>query len=155
MFFANCFESDFSSLFSTHPALPKRIRKLEPNFDGDYAAWFAVRQQMAAKRRRKRLADRAKQDSSSSMISPLGKLFPQAIVDRFPIDPVFLLSAIGSPEKVDMRRSQALIRQLPENIREAARHPFSARCVAFAMLASDVPAMRDQQGCWKASANCI
>lgn len=145
MFFANCFRSDFASMFATHPALPKRIGKLEPNFDGNYSAWFAIRQQIAEKRERKRLAAKQEQAERSSMISPLGKLFPQAIVDRFPIDPIFLLSAIGNPEKDDMRRSQALIRQLPEDVREAAQHPFSARCVAFAMLASDVPALRDQQ----------
>ncbi len=145
MFFANCFSSSFASMFATHPALPKRIGKLEPNFDGNYSAWFAVRQQIAEKRERKRLAAKQEQAELSSMISPLGKLFPQDIVDRFPIDPIFLLSAIGSPVKADMKRSQALIRQLPENIRVAAQHPFSARCVAFAMLASDVPALRDQQ----------
>jgi len=144
MFFANCFPSDFASMFATHPALPKRIGKLEPDFDGNYSAWFAVRRQIAEKRERKRLAKK-EQVERSSMISPLGDLFPQAIVDRFPIDPIFLLSAIGSPDKADMRRSQALIRQLPDDIRVAAQHPFSARCVAFAMLASDVPALRDQQ----------
>ena len=145
MFFASCFSSNFASMFATHPALPKRIGKLEPHFDGNYSAWFAIRQEIAAKRERKRLAAKQEQAERSSMISPLGKLFPQAIVDRFPIDPIFLLSAIGNPVQADMKRSQALIRQLPKDIREAAQHPFSARCVAFAMLASDVPALRDQQ----------
>ncbi len=145
MFFASCFKSNFASMFSTHPALPKRIAKLEPNFDGDYAAWFSIRQQMAEKRARQRAAAKQEQTQQSTMVSPLGQLFPQAVVDRFPIDPIFLLAAIGSPNKKDMRRSQALITQLPKDIREAAQHPFSARCVAFAMLASDVPALRTQQ----------
>ncbi len=145
MFFANCLSSSFSSMFATHPELPKRIGKLEPNFDGNYSAWFATRQQIAQQRERKRLAAKQKRADLSSMINPLGKLFPKEIVERFPIDPIFLLSSIGNPESADMRRSQALIRQLPEQVRVAARHPFSARCVAFAMLASDVPALRDQQ----------
>ena len=145
MFFASCFGSGFASMFATHPALPKRIVKLEPDFDGNYSAWFAIRQQIADQRERKRLAAKQEQAEKSSMVSPLSKLFPQAIVDRFPIDPIFLLSAIGNPLKTDMKRSQALIRQLPEDVRVAAQHPFSARCVAFAMLASDVPALRDQQ----------
>ncbi len=145
MFFANCLSSNFSKLFATHPELPTRIGKLEPDFDGNYAAWFAVRQQIAQQRERKRLAAKQKQAELTSMINPLGKMFPKEIVERFPIDPIFLLSSIGNPERADMRRSQAIIRQLPEKVVVAAQHPFSARCVAFAMLASDVPALRDQQ----------
>ncbi len=145
MFFASCFKSSFAGVFATHPPLAKRILKLEPDFDGDYAAWFNMRQQIAHQRAAKRDAARSGQPQQDSMISPLGKLFPQAIIDRFPIDPIFLLTAIGSPDRKDMQRSRALISQLPDEILHAARHPFSARCVAFAMLASDVPALKDQQ----------
>ena len=145
MFFADCFSPSFARIFATHPELPKRIAKLEPDFDGNYSAWFAIRHQIAEQRKRKRLAAKREKRELSSSISPLGQMFPQAIVDRFPIDPVLLLSAIGNPERADVSRSRALIRHLPEEIKVATRNPFSARCVAFAMLASDVPALREQQ----------
>lgn len=147
LFFANCLSSSFASFFATHPPLMKRINKLEPNFNGDFKSWFSKRHKIAQTRDQRRRANAQTQKSARETegFTPLEQFFPQSIVDRFPIDPIFLLTAIGAPEKRDMQRSRALLDELPEDVLFAARHPFSARCVAFALLASDVAVMHDQQ----------
>ena len=145
MFFANGLSSSFSGFFATHPPLENRIGKIEPDFDGNYQSYFQRRQEMVAAREAKRLKAKEAKEKSSAKMTPLGGMFPAEIVDRFPIDPIFLLSAIGAPDLKDMQRSKALIGQLPEKIVEASRHSFSARCVAFAMLMSDDVTQQESQ----------
>ena len=64
-------------------------------------------------------------------------MFPAEIAEKFSIDPFLLLASIGAPNPEDVQRSQALIEKLPPAIVDAARHPYSARCIAFAMLIDD------------------
>ena len=145
MFFANGLSSRFSGFFATHPPLMKRILKIEPGFDGDFQKYFDRRQKRLEAREAKRLKAEESKKKPPGHMTPLGEMFPESIVDRFPIDPLFLLMAIGAPDLKDMERSKALINELPEEILEASRHPFSARCVAFAMLMSDDAEHRQSQ----------
>lgn len=143
MFFANCFQSGVTKLFATHPPLPVRINKLQPDFDGDLNKWIEARKQKSQQKAAKK--DTSSAAKMASSVLPLGRLFPQAIVDRFPIDPIVLLAAIGSPQDKDMQRTRALLKQVPVEILDSVRDPFSARCLAFAMLISDDPNDREQQ----------
>ena len=144
MFFANCFKSNMVSLLATHPPLVPRIQKLDKNFDGDFAGYLRVREQIAKARQQARDRKQERQTRGSGF-SPLGKMFPQEIMDRFSIDPAFLLAAIGSPDAQDVERSQQLMEFLSDVLLDAARHPFSARCVAFAFLASNDHSSRTEQ----------
>lgn len=144
MFFASGFSSGGANLFSTHPPLVPRIQKLDTKFDGDFKGYFTVRERMAEARRKAR--DRAvKQREQMSKINPIGMMFPEEIASRFPVDPAILVASVGMPQQSDVERSKEVIRQIPEKIALAARHAFSARCVAFAMLASDSPELRSKQ----------
>jgi Zn-dependent protease with chaperone function len=144
MFFASSFSSGVANLFSTHPPLVPRIQKLDTKFDGDFKGYFKVRERMAEARRSAR--DRAaKQREQLSKINPVGMMFPEEIASRFPVDPAILIASVGMPQQSDVERSKDVIRQIPEKIADAARHAFSARCVAFAMLASDSPELRSKQ----------
>ena len=142
MFFASCFKSNMVSIFSTHPALVRRIQKIDNSFTGDFLGYVKVREKMAA-RRAEQQQKVDKRDLSE--ITPIGKMFPKQIAEKFSIDPAILIGAIGLPNINDVQRSQAILEQIPTPIVEAARHPYSARCVAFAMLASDDPDLRYEQ----------
>jgi Zn-dependent protease with chaperone function len=142
MFFANCFKSNMVSLLATHPPLVPRIQKLDKNFDGDFAGYLGVRERIAKARQERREQEKQARESS---FSPLSKMFPQEIMERFSIDPAFLLAAIGSPDSQDVKRSKALIEGLPQNLLDAAHHPYSARCVAFAFLVSEDSTLRYEQ----------
>ncbi len=144
MFFASCFSNSFASFFATHPPLVPRIQKVDQDFDGDFQGYIKTRQRMAqarAERKRRESQQRKKLDQ----MNPIGGLFPADIAGRFSIDPAILLAAIGEPESQDVTRSRVIMKSLPICVRDAARDPYSARCVAFAMLASDASELRKQQ----------
>lgn len=145
MFFADSFSSMMFSMFSTHPPLVPRICQIENDFKGDFKSYFKVRKKMAQRREAARAKKADQIQRSDAMETPLGKMLPAEIAQRFSIDPMVLLAAIGSPEPADVKRSQVLIEQLPTTIKEAAHHPYSARCVAFAMLIDDDNQHADQQ----------
>ena len=137
MFFANSFSSMIFTMFSTHPPLVPRIQQIDKDFQGDFEGYISVRKSIADRR----AAARAKQDEEEEkkplLNTPLGQMLPTEIAEKFAIDPLLLLATIGSPNLSDVKRSQVLIQSLPEEVVEAAHHPYSARCVAFAMLVDD------------------
>ena len=144
MYFANSLNSNLIALLATHPPLVPRIQKIDSQFDGNFKGYAAVRQKIAnakAKRLEKEQDQREKLDS----LNPLGSIFPANIAGKFSFDPALLIATIGSPDRQDVSRSRAMIETIPEPITTAAREPFGARCVAFAMLASDDKTMRAEQ----------
>ncbi|MFT5301311.1 MAG: Zn-dependent protease with chaperone function [Mariniblastus sp.] len=144
MFFANGFSSKLSGLLSTHPPMIPRIQKLDHDFDGDFKGYFKVRQKMADARAKRRAQEEAKQKKRQPM-TPIGSMFPAEIAEKFSLDPEILIAAIGAPSPQDVNRSNELINKLPPQITEAAHHPYSARCIAFATLLSDDDSMRAEQ----------
>ncbi len=145
MFFANCFKSNFINLLATHPPLGIRIGAVEPDFDGDLDGWLERRRRIQPQDQPSPSSDSKPANPMQNPVPLLGQIFPQTIVDRFPIDPAVILAAIGAPEPQDMTRIQALLNELPRPVLKAARDPFSARCLAFAMLMSDDPDQRECQ----------
>ncbi len=145
MFFANSFSSMMSSMFSTHPPLVPRIRKIDQDFQGDFESYLKTRQQIAQRREEERAKRLRKEQRQSELNTPLDKMFPAEVAEKFSIDPLLLLGTIGAPDSSDVKRSQTLVEQLPDGIVEAAHHPYSARCVAFAMLIDDDDSQSRQQ----------
>ena len=143
MFFASHF-SGISNLFSTHPPLVPRIQKLDTQFDGDFQGYIEVRELMANVRKKAREKQREQQEALADL-NPIGKMFPPEIAARFPVDPALLMATIGAPQQNDVDRSKAVIQEIAEPIVQAAHDAYSARCVGFAMLASDTPELRNQQ----------
>lgn len=144
MYFANCFSTSFVALLSTHPPLVPRIQKIDDRFDGDFKGYLSVRERIA-KAKAKRLQKEKEQKRKLDSLNPIRGIFPADIAGKFSFDPALLIATIGSPESQDVSRSQAMIQTIPDPIIEAAKHPFAARCVAFALLASDDRSMRSEQ----------
>ena len=138
MFFGSMFRNP-SSIFATHPPLGKRIHKLDPQFNGDFAEYAKSR--MARRQRREEAA--AKKEKSKTKIgfpagSPTGKMgFPGMMGDSFPIDPAILIAGIGLPDDDDVEYSELLVDGIPSELADAARDVFSARCIVFASLLDD------------------
>ena len=126
-------------MFSTHPPLVPRIQQVDKNFDGNFNAFTQARQRAAQRREAARAKRTAEKRQDSKLKTPLNKMFPAEIAEKFSIDPLLLLGSIGAPKSEDVQRSQNLIAKIPAAIVEAARHPYSARCIAFAMLIDDDP----------------
>ena len=141
MFFAE----GVSELFATHPPLAKRIARID-------MFWQA---EMAADKREERIqetrtaafapAGAAGFAGSGAGAAPSGSVSPESqTIDRTaPADettpvatptPEQAVEAIGKPTPQQIARSHELLESLPETLREAAREPYGARGVIYALL---------------------
>ncbi|MBE3868453.1 M48 family metallopeptidase [Vibrio parahaemolyticus] len=106
MMFGQSKLSGFSGLFATHPPLDERIRRIEPNWDGSYA-----------------------QHSRAQNTA-----FDNEQVSGFAVGGGSPASQSASPSEQLSETGQQLISQLPPELVDIAREPYSARFVAFALI---------------------
>ncbi|WP_407546815.1 M48 family metallopeptidase [Vibrio parahaemolyticus] len=106
MMFGQSKLSGFSGLFATHPPLDERIRRIEPNWDGSYA-----------------------QHSHAQNTA-----FDNEQVSGFAVSGGSPASQSASPSEQLSETSQQLISQLPPELVDIAREPYSARFIAFALI---------------------
>ncbi len=146
LYFAHMFGNHMLGLMSTHPPLVPRIQKIDPRFEGDFSEYAKIRQ-----RRLEKMED-VKEDERDEKKPRLplpglggrGRLLA-GMAERFPIDPSILIAGIGLPTEEDVVYSKLLVTSSPQQISEAVRDVFSARCVALAMLLHPPGPIRDQQ----------
>ena len=120
-------------LARTHPPLPERIRRIEPNWDGEYirlepkpADPAGVREQEEAARR-----ERAMKVGTAAVIA--GTVLGGAAIDP---------DAAGAGDAIEFEETSAGI---PDGLAEQARDPFGANAVAYGLLVADDHATREQQ----------
>ncbi|EGQ7778240.1 TPA: M48 family metallopeptidase [Vibrio parahaemolyticus] len=106
MMFGQSKLSGFSGLFATHPPLDERIRRIEPNWDGSYA-----------------------QHSHAQNTA-----FGNEQVSGFAVGGGSPASQSASPSEQLSETGQQLISQLPPELVDIAREPYSARFIAFALI---------------------
>ncbi|CAI2318106.1 TPA: M48 family metallopeptidase [Vibrio parahaemolyticus] len=106
MMFGQSKLSGFSSLFATHPPLDERIRRIEPNWDGIYA-----------------------QHSHAQSTA-----FDNEQVSGFAVGGGSPASQSASPSEQLSETGQQLISQLPPELVDIAREPYSARFITFALI---------------------
>ncbi|EGQ8232227.1 M48 family metalloprotease [Vibrio parahaemolyticus] len=106
MMFGQSKLSGFSGLFATHPPLDERIRRIEPNWDGIYA-----------------------QHSHAQSTA-----FDNEQVSGFAVGGGSPASQSASPSEQLSETGQQLISQLPPELVDIAREPYSARFIAFALI---------------------
>ncbi|HHK8658520.1 TPA: M48 family metallopeptidase [Vibrio parahaemolyticus] len=106
MMFGQSKLSGFSGLFATHPPLDERIRRIEPNWDGIYA-----------------------QHSHAQSTA-----FDNEQVSGFAVGGGSPASQSASPSEQLSETGKQLISQLPPELVDIAREPYSARFIAFALI---------------------
>ncbi|HHC7362215.1 TPA: M48 family metallopeptidase [Vibrio parahaemolyticus] len=106
MMFGQSKLSGFSGLFATHPPLDERIRRIEPNWDGSYA--------------------QHSHDQNTA--------FDNEQVSGFAVGGGSPASQSASPSEQLSETGQQLISQLPPELVDIAREPYSARFIAFALI---------------------
>ncbi|MEH0791766.1 M48 family metallopeptidase [Vibrio parahaemolyticus] len=106
MMFGQSKLSGFSSLFATHPPLDERIRRIEPNWDGIYA-----------------------QHSHAQSTA-----FDNEQVSGFAVGGGSPASQSASPSEQLSETGKQLISQLPPELVDIAREPYSSRFIAFALI---------------------
>ncbi|MDG2641692.1 M48 family metallopeptidase [Vibrio parahaemolyticus] len=115
MMFGQSKLSGFSGLFATHPPLDERIRRIEPNWDGSYA-----------------------QHSHAQNTA-----FGNEQVSGFAVGGGSPASQSASPSEQLSETGKQLISQLPPELVDIAREPYSARFIAFALIFDDSDIQRE------------
>ena len=139
MFFANAFAGKgFAGLLATHPPLVARIRRLDPQFAGQFPEVRPVG------------VDRHEVEGPRP-----GRVPPIAGMPRLPglpQVPVPVLgfaheaaSRVGHVDPAEIGCAQALHDSMPDVLRVAAQEPFSARALVYALLLDPRADLRDLQ----------
>jgi len=136
MFFCSAFNGA-ELMFATHPPLDKRIRRIDPLFDGKFPEQVQKRRPTFERGRRSTKAKRAKgRQFDAIRAGGLG--------DAMPIDPAGILgqTGIGVEQLIYVA---AILDSIPSSLRDTAHEPYGARALIYAMLLDGVPDIRAKQ----------
>ncbi len=117
LFFGTAVRSFFGSMFATHPPLEKRIRSIQPQWDGKFDKSVIEKKQL----------DEAETPAAK-------KAAVNAAVVTVAAEAVQALSAIGEVDEAHIRYARELIDGVPAAIQAAVREPYSARVVIYLLL---------------------
>ncbi len=123
MFFANSFHTALDKLFATHPPLKKRISAIRPGNDPEQ---IRKKERINKQLNEDRLQQQKTGDKPSA--SAVG-----AITDALPT-PEILLAAIGTMDGGGVDAASKLMKQIPEELYEAAHEPLRAEALIYALL---------------------
>jgi Zn-dependent protease with chaperone function len=128
--FSNAISSFFSSfsLFSTHPPLAERIKRIDGRFDGTFPAVEPLRLQ-------------PQQDEVSTAAKAEQR--QPAITDIF--TPDNLIKMVGTMPAAAMVTSQSLLASIPEQVSKAAHNPMDAAGLVCALFVADEAVLQKEQ----------
>jgi len=151
LFFANGLSSQAFSMFATHPPLKQRVMRIEPSFDGNFAAYAEAHpseladvaapaaadaeKPRAAKAKKARKARTAKKRGKKSAL--------EAFFDG--IAPANVTAGVGNPSPEHLVYAAGLLAAMSPQVRTAASDPFGARAVVYAMLLDERKDVRQKQ----------
>ncbi|WP_457671236.1 M48 family metallopeptidase [Thiolapillus sp.] len=122
----------FSSLFATHPPLDKRIRKIQPDWDGKF-----VVPEPASPADVQREEDQREQPRLSPQDMALGGVILTSVLDN--------IGKAGAPHAGNMREAQRLLQYLPGELHEAAAEPYGARALIYALVLDEERGILEKQ----------
>lgn len=117
MFFGNALAPAWFGLMATHPPLADRIKRIDPSFDGDFKAVRA-----AMREGRPLPGERAPSQPQPSTRA------------RIPLDPSRAVATVGTVDLNKVVTAAALLDSISTTLAGAARQPFEARALVFALL---------------------
>ena len=156
MYFAQGVYEGLTGLMATHPPLEKRIRAIEPNWDGSLSSGEAARMSQTARPSvggSRRAASAI--GGAAAGFAGGGSIQPVAVdnQDQFGSEedsvslPVVMSATeqIGAPEMEHRRYTARLLKEIDPTITAAAREAYSARALVLALLVNPEPDVREAQ----------
>lgn len=129
--FSNGIKSSIASLFSTHPPLSLRIKRLLPSWDGTYPVARSKAQTQATGREQS-ASNRASSVAAVSVVSHVA-----GAVD--------IKSQAGRPTPDHVHYAKDVLQHIPEQVFAAVNLPYGARAAMYYLLLNSDPAVRRDQ----------
>ncbi|KUJ83237.1 Zn-dependent protease with chaperone function [Microbulbifer flavimaris] len=128
MYFASGLRRSFTNLFATHPPLPSRINRLDPDWSGHFPSVES--------------AVPGPQDERLAGIVGVAPLDSAASLERLSesVD-----NSIGNPGQDHIELGQRLLDSIPVDLRAAAHDPFAARAIVYLLLSHREASQRQKQ----------
>ncbi len=143
-FFAQGVSGVMQAWSATHPPLAKRILRIDPHWDGEFAASDKLDQTESP--RDGGLGHEEKTNIKENMArEALAKNLATVVTGAAMADVANAIDQIGNPKPETIKHARSLIAELPTTIVEAAREPYGARAVIYSLVLDKGPEIRDRQ----------
>ena len=132
MYFGEGLHASMNSWMATHPPLETRIKRVQPSWDGHFPQVEAPKMSATAEAN----SNAAQQDLTSGFAASASTPSTQAaeVADAVPTSEVNNLDTLGNPSPAHVEKAQNILSDIPENLKDAAHDPFSARAIIYNML---------------------
>lgn len=130
LFFSSALRSFMGSLLATHPPLVKRIRRIEPGWDGLFD------QPAEAHEMERQTPDQATQKSEAPA---------KAATVAVAAEVVQSLNTIGQIDALHLGYAAQLLHAIPSPIHHAVNEPYGARAVIYALVIDSDPQIKQRQ----------
>ncbi|MQM30190.1 MAG: heat-shock protein HtpX, partial [Candidatus Accumulibacter phosphatis] len=138
-FFAKGISGFTQWLSATHPPLEKRIRRIDPQWDG----LFDVSESPAesAIERESGIENAAQHASARKRVGSVGTMAAGSVAAEL----MAVMAQVGQPQPQAVDYARALLAELPAPIQDAAREPYGARALVYGLLLDKGEAVRTRQ----------
>ncbi|MHB1077196.1 M48 family metallopeptidase [Thiobacillus sp.] len=157
-FFAQGVSGFMQALSATHPPLAKRILRIDPHWDGEFAAADKPDKTVSPREGppgepldpfRVSPSDPGHEEETGKKETMTREQLAQKVAavatGAAMADVANAIDQIGNPKPETIHHARALIAELPTLIIEAAREPYGARAVIYSMVLDPGQEVRDRQ----------
>jgi Zn-dependent protease with chaperone function len=156
LFFGQVFTA-MASMLATHPPLAQRIRRLEPQWDGELPqldpdeASAAVDASLPPADRPRAVGDARGFTDPRELVRMAGTVLaatqgaPTAVPAPVAVDPRAVANSVGRLDPEHVSYAERLLGSLPERLRADVHEPLSASAVVFALLLDRDAGLRQRQ----------
>ncbi len=115
----------FLTLMSTHPPLDERIKRIQPNWDGEFSASVY---------KRRKTSDAGTVDGIQEAVSAFSDPDAGASAMATSVNIEHALNHLAQPSLKQVDYARARLAEIPEVLRVAAHESFGARAIVFGLL---------------------
>ena len=141
MFFGNALTNSFLQALATHPPLPQRVRRIEPNFNGEFPPTLRVTHSQADIRDPHSLAMQLTGQfaPATTTIAEVAEVHQAAIAgaNEFAAEPASAVKHVGDPGTEHLDYARAMLVAIPESVTDEVRSPLGAVATVYGLLLDD------------------
>lgn len=124
----------FFNLMATHPPLEERIKRIQPQWNGEFATSVYKRRKTSAETDIDATITEELREVISAFDSDTATREATAVSTQASIDIEQTLNQIAQPTQGQISYARARLTEIPDTLKSAARESFSARAIIFGLL---------------------